>query len=349
MPLEIRTSQRAAAKKLRSNDISLDTDLTFLFFFHSDRTYMLFSAVEETWADMLNSKKICLKRGDKIKFPKFGEGVHQAFGPSRIMLKLGEFMTAQLDKPDCVVSDLDITGVLKKINEEFNDENERENINDENEDLDEEDSESSDDGNLKIAPKAKKPKLSQSTAGHNEIENCAKCASSTERSDAEKLVCEKTLHVLSRIEQRLEKSNKVQNEILSLARKSIKEVDGLMDASMERGDNQYDSAVVEVWYNDKCLTNLGGDTPEDKARKIARALWTKTELSKIVLDPRKELKSEVTGREKADEEQMLKFREAVKSVLGSQYSKKIYRRLVRLINVMGNGYKNKGFINSDSD
>ena len=258
-------------------------------------------------------------------------------------------MTAQLDKPDCVVSDLDITGVLKKINEEFNDENERENINDENEDLDEEDSESSDDGNLKIAPKAKKPKLSQSTSGHNEIENCAKCASSTERSDAEKLVCEKTLHVLSRIEQRLEKSNKVQNEILSLARKSIKEVDGLMDASMERGDNQNDSAVVEVWYNDKCLTNLGGDTPEEKARNIARALWTKNELSKIVLDPRKELKSEVTGREKADEERMLKFREAVKSVLGSQYSKKIYRRLVRLINVMENGYKNKGFINSDSD
>ena len=244
---------------------------------------MLFSAVEETWPDMLNFKKICLKRGDKINFPKFGEGVHQAFGPSRIMLKLGEFMTAQLDKPDCVGSDLNITGVLKKINEEFNDENERENINDENEDLDEEDSESSDDGNLKIAPKAKKPKLSQSTAGHNQIENCAKCASGTERSNAEKLVCEKTLHVLSRIEQRLEKSNKVQNEILSLARKSIKEVDGLMDASMERGDNQNDFAVVEVWYNDKCLTNLGGDTPEDRARKIARALWTKTELSKIVL------------------------------------------------------------------
>ena len=93
---------------------------------------------------------------------------------------------------------------------------------------------------------------------------------------------------------------------------------------------------------------MEGDT-EDKARKIARALWTKTELAKIVLEPRKELKSEVTGREKADEERMLKFREAVKSVLGSQYSKKIYRRLVRLINVMGNGYKNKGFINSDSD
>ena len=120
-----------------------------------------------------------------------------------------------------------------------------------------------------------------------------------------------------------------------------------MDASMEHGDNQNDSAIVEVWYNDKCLTNLGGDTPEDKARKIARALSTKTELSKIVIDPRKELKSEVTGREKLDEERMLKFMEAVKSVLGSHYNKKIYRRLGRLINVMGNGYKNKGFINSD--
>ena len=42
------------------------------------------------------------------------------------------------------------------------------------------------------------------------------------------------------------------------------------------------------------------------------------------------------------------FKTALKAALGDQYTKKLYRQTLRLVNVMGNGYKNKGF-KDDSD
>ena len=55
-----------------------------------------------------------------------------------------------------------------------------------------------------------------------------------------------------------------------------------------------------MFYKEKYLTNLGGETAEEKGKRIARELWSKDELAKIVVDPRKELKSESTGRVRAD-------------------------------------------------
>ena len=98
-----------------------------------------------------------------------------------------------------------------------------------------------------------------------------------------------------------------------------------------------------------CLTNLGGETPEEKGKRIARSLWSKEELAKLVIDPKKELRNSETGRTRAGPEREEKFIQAIKAVLGDEYTRNVYRRFVRLVNVMGNGHKNKGFKYDEQD
>ena len=70
-----------------------------------------------------------------------------------------------------------------------------------------------------------------------------------------------------------------------LAKKAMKEVECIQDATKEKPDEESNESLDKVFYKDTCLTDLGGDTAEEKLKRIARRLWTKSELSKIVIDP----------------------------------------------------------------
>ena len=130
----------------------------------------------------------------------------------------------------------------------------------------------------------------------------------------------------------------------------MKEVTEAKDTAQARVDVVDDEEKEHLFFEGKCLTNKGGDTAEEKVKRVARTFWTKEELAKHVIDPHRQLKPEQTGRTRIDEAREIEFKKAVKVVLGKEYSKKDYRRTVRLVNVMGNGYKNKGFKeNSDSE
>ena len=59
MPTPIRKSDRAAGKLIKSNDIPLDDNLTFLFYFHVDNSYMLFKANEKAWPKTILKKLVC--------------------------------------------------------------------------------------------------------------------------------------------------------------------------------------------------------------------------------------------------------------------------------------------------
>ena len=114
MPTPIRKSDRAAEKLIKSNDIPLDDNLTFLFYFHVDNSYMLFKANEKAWPKtILNSEKISLQRHAKIDFPKIGEGVFQAKGEEIVMEALGKYL--QSADPDRSISDLDLSTKVKEI------------------------------------------------------------------------------------------------------------------------------------------------------------------------------------------------------------------------------------------
>ena len=130
----------------------------------------------------------------------------------------------------------------------------------------------------------------------------------------------------------------------------MKEVTEAKDTAQARVDVVDDEEKEHLLFEGKCVTNKGGDNADEKVKRVARTLWTKEELAKHVIDPHKQLKAELTGRTRIDEAREIEFKKAVKVFLGKEYSKKVYRRTVRLVNVMGNGYKNKGFKeNSDSD
>ena len=355
MPVPIRSSQRNLEKTVRSKDISLN-DVHFLFCFESDNSYMVFESSEKAWpTGFLNSQKISLRRKEVVDFPSIGRGKFQPYGSLDEMLSLGQYLSTAVGNVD----ELDITNVMSSIKEQTlaGSQNRKRPAPAEQDFSDNSEDDESDNASPEISVKAKvaKPQgnveavmekeKGQNVAGSSkESGKCSSCGHLSGEDEARKdLVIEKILHVFSRIEQRLVKSNEVQRDVLILARKSAKEIESMKDASNEKENDSTSEPVTQVFYNEKCLTNLGGETAGEKGKRIARELWSKDGLAKIVVDPRKELKSELTGRVRADAEREIKFKDSLKAVLGDQYSKKVYRRVVRLVNVMGNGYKNKGF------
>ena len=356
MPEQIRKSARAAGMMLKENDISLSNELHFLFYFEVDNSYMLFQANEDSWpVEMLNSEKLSLRRNQKVVFPKIAEGRYQAQGSYEIMLQLGEFMHQKLSE-NVNVTDLEVTAVVnslmkrevgKESHVKAGSKRSCEGLDESGssgEESDIEEGSSSPDLGVPPAKKAKQSSQKKDTA-------VAKggCCASCGRADGDELVVEKIMHVLFRIEQRLEKSNDVQRDILIVSKKALKEVDSMRESDTEKSASETVEPSEHVYYNEKCLTDLGGETPEERVKRVARKLWTKQELSTIVIDPQKKIRPSETGRGEADIERQELFRKAAKTVLGKDYTKKLYRRCVRLVNVMGNGYKNKGFHKDDDE
>ena len=312
---------------------------------------MLFTANEESWPrGMLNIEKLSLKRGDPITFPKIGVGKFMCYWPSALMMRVGEIVSEKIDDPDLIVDDVNMTAVIKEVAEQLNDSNSRKGKESVGSESSHGFSESEVEENAVVqsqqeAGPSKRRKVQQ-------VENDGKC-SKCGRFDGEKaalkqLAFEKMFHLASKIEQRLERSNQVQKDTLVLAKKVVKEISDTKDTNQERSETSNDENVEHVDYKTKCLTNLGGDTAEEKGKRIALQLWTKEELSNHVIDAAKTLRPDNSGRKRIDAEREDYFKKAMRVVLGSQYNKKHYRRVVRLINVMGNGFKNKGY-KEDSD
>ena len=307
MPEQIRKSARAAGMMLKKNDISLSNELYFLFYFEVDNSYMLFQANEDSWpVEMLNSEKLSLRRNQKVVFPKIAEGRYQAQGSYEIMLQLGEYMHQKLSE-NVNVTDLEVTAVVnglmkrevgKESHVKAGSKRSCEGLDESGssgEESDIEEGSSSPDLGVPPAKKAKQSSQKIDTA-------VAKggCCASCGRADGDELLVEKIMHVLFRIEQRLEKSNDVQRDILIVSKKALKEVDSMRESDTEKSASETVEPSEHVYYNEKCLTDLGGETPEERVKRVARKLWTKQELSTIVFDPQKKIRPSETGRGEAD-------------------------------------------------
>ena len=289
------------------------------------------------WLSQLS--KISLRRKEVVDFPSIGRGKFQAYGSLDEMLSLVQYLSTAVGNVD----ELDIANVMSSIKEKHlsGSQNRKRPAPAEQYFSDDSEDDESDNASPEISVRAKvaKPQgnveavmekeKGQNVAGScKESGKCSSCHLSGENEARKDLVIEKILHVISSIEQRLAKSNEVQRDVLILARKSAKEIESMKDASNEKENDSTSEPVTQVFYNEKCLTNLGGETAEEKGKRIARELWSKDELAKIVVDPRRELKSELTGRVRADAEREIKFKDSLKAVLGDQYSKKVYRTAV---------------------
>ena len=309
---------------------------------------MVFGSCEKSWPEtMLNSHKVSLERKDPVNFPKIGLGRFQSMGSNDEMMQLGSYLSSTTGNVD----DLDITQVIRSVrarsssssdsrkrctqsDSRFSDESEEEE--------EEEEEEESDIESPEVPASRKRAKtesqavtggqvemqVGKSVAGTNkEASKCSSCGHSVgERAAMKDLVCEKVLHVIARIEQRLDKSNALQKDVMILSKKAAREIEGIKDASKEQeAASDVTEASGQVFYNDISLTNLGGETSEEKSKRIARRLWSKEELAKLVIDPKKELRTSETGRMRADPEREEKFKQAIKAVLGDEYTRNVYR------------------------
>ena len=127
-------------------------------------------------------------------------------------------------------------------------------------------------------------------------------------------------HLMTGIEQRLERAKDIQVETIKLTKKTIKELCGANNDRKVMGGNASGKGenAEEVIYKGKDLTKLTGETPEITPKNIATALFSPDELSKVVIDPHNTLPG--TCRTPADEFRTSLYRKAVRGALGSQYS-----------------------------
>ena len=281
---------------------------------------MVFGSGEKSWPEtMLNSHKVSLQRKDPVNFPKIGLGKFQSMGSYDEMMQLGSYLSSTTGNVD----DLDITQVMRSIrarSSSSSDSRKRctqsdSRFSDESEEEEEEEKES-DIESPEIPACRKRAKTESQAVTSSQVEmqvgklvagtskeasKCSSCGHSVgERAAMKDLVCEKVLHVIARIEQRLDKPNFLQKDVLILSKTAAREIEGIKDASKEReADSDVTEASGQDFYNDMCLTNLGGETPEEKGKRIARRLWN--------FVPRKQEERELTQRGRKNSNKQLKL------------------------------------------
>ena len=89
--------------------------------------------------------------------------------------------------------------------------------------------------------------------------------------------------------------------------------------------------VPVLMFGDQNLFKLGGATFVEKAFNVAKALWTEEERKILCIDPKKTLDPQ-SGRKAGDHERTELYQKAVKFAFGDQYTNKLYRDSLKLVN-----------------
>ena len=144
--------------------------------------------------------------------------------------------------------------------------------------------------------------------------------------------------VMERIEARIDKSDKLLDDMTKYAKRSLDEICRFSESAvpLKRRGDLVDQEVEnenqpELLYGNINLLALGGATATDKVYNIAKALWTEEERTKVCIDPKRTLCAKF-NREAADEARTKLYREAAEIVLGDEFSEKLYNKTLRLVN-----------------
>ena len=144
--------------------------------------------------------------------------------------------------------------------------------------------------------------------------------------------------VMERIESRLDRNDKLLDEMTKFARRALDEIYRLSENTvpLKRRSEVVDEAneeqnKPELLYGEINLLDQGGATPVDQAHSIAKALWSAEERIKVCIDPKRAL-SQNFDREASDEERTKLYRQAVEMVFADNFSEKLYNKTLRLVN-----------------
>ena len=141
---------------------------------------------------------------------------------------------------------------------------------------------------------------------------------------------------MDRMEARMDRSDKILDDLSRFARRSLDEIYRLSEASVAISNvndhkiDEVDKNLPELMYNGVNLYGLGVSTPVEKAFNIILEVWSADERREIVIQPKKTLSN--TGRIAADEERTELFEKAMRFALGDQFSKRVFSNVLRLVN-----------------
>ena len=145
--------------------------------------------------------------------------------------------------------------------------------------------------------------------------------------------------VISRIEARMDRSDRLLDELSKFSRRALDEIYRMSETPVPLSRNadmaaQDDCQEVEkefLMFKGQNLYDLGGATFVEMAFNIVKVLWDDEERRTLCIEPKKTL-SGINGRKAADTERTALYQKAVKFCFGDQYTDKLYRNTLRLVN-----------------
>ena len=146
--------------------------------------------------------------------------------------------------------------------------------------------------------------------------------------------------VIGRLESRMDRSDRLLDDLTKFSRRALDEIyriaetPVLLSRNAEKDYVSEEAAKEEVpvlMFGDQNLFNVGGATFVEKAFNIAKALWTEEERMSLCIDPKKTLDPQ-SGRKPGDHERTELYQKAVKFAFGDQYTNKLYRDSLKLVN-----------------
>ena len=155
------------------------------------------------------------------------------------------------------------------------------------------------------------------------------------------LTLEKLDRVFDRILQRTENDTRLMNEMTKFIKLSMNQLEKMRDHGLiseaEKTLGNFEvlvpgSGQSAHMHNGVNLLNLGGETDVERARNVAKALWSEEELATYVIDPQRNIDE---GRPPADNERTELYKSAVREIFAGSYTGKLYRETLRRVNQMG--------------
>lgn len=331
-----RTSQR---KRDREDRLLLPAEHCWLFWFSTDDTTVILYEKDRNWPQHLTSiEKISLKKGTEVEFPSIGSrGKFLCQGLFDNVVQVCAYVN-KLPREEGL-SDANITNLLEDAVSGIDINSSRYGAQDPFgfDEVGNEENSPPRSPELLYAEESEQENVQPSKKKKKQQATCQQCSQrSTEETRAKDLAWERFCHVLSRFEQRLDRVEEVESEMIKFMKKAEKELDAANSARLSVA-GEAELVTGELMHNNINLLTLGGDTDNEKTKRIAEALWTPEELGKYCIDPRRSnLGTGKSGnRVPADEERSAKYKEAVRVVLGDRYSDKLYRQTLALVNQKG--------------
>ena len=153
----------------------------------------------------------------------------------------------------------------------------------------------------------------------------------------------------------MDRSDRLLDDLTKFSRRALDEIYRISETpvalsrNMVEKDNgtEEEPNQPELVFNGLNLYNQGGVSFVEKAFNIVKVLWNDDERLTLCIDPKKVLDPK-NGRVASDQERTELYQRAIQFVFGDQYTNKLYRDTLKLVNQRLREKRASGALGSDS-